>query len=102
MLALGTRPALAQESESRQAQQAAERAEKAGQLHSYEPNTLERRLEMVDRALSSDRPVYLVELSAAESGHPSWERPVRAYFRRLEKNWRLVGFERILETDQSN
>jgi hypothetical protein len=59
MLALGTRPALAQESESRQAQEAAERAEKAGQLQSYERNTLERRLEMVDRALSSNRPVYL-------------------------------------------
>ena len=57
VLALSTKPALAQE--TRQAQQAAERAEKAARVHPYEPDALERRLEMVDRALSSNRPVYL-------------------------------------------
>ena len=44
----------------------------------------------------------MVELSAAGGGHPSWERPVRAYFQRLESNWRLVGFERMPETCESN
>ena len=44
----------------------------------------------------------MVELSAPGSGYLSWEQPVRAYFRRLESNWRLVGFERMPEICESN
>ena len=37
-----------------------------------------------------------VELSAA-GGPPSWQQPVRAYFRHRDGAWRLVGFERLPE-----
>jgi hypothetical protein len=35
-----------------------------------------------------------VSLSAASPDHPSWARPVEAYFRRLGTGWKLVGLER--------
>jgi len=36
-----------------------------------------------------------VEISATGGGaHPSWEKPVHAYFRRDAGGWQLVGFER--------
>jgi hypothetical protein len=35
-----------------------------------------------------------VELSAT-GGPPSWQQPVRAYFRQRDGAWRLVGFERL-------
>jgi hypothetical protein len=35
-----------------------------------------------------------VELSAIGGPHPSWERPVNAYFRLHHGSWNLVGFER--------
>ena len=38
-----------------------------------------------------------VEISADAAEHPSWGRPVRAYFRRAAEGWTLVGFERIPE-----
>jgi hypothetical protein len=42
--------------------------------------------------------VYIkVELSAAGASHPSWEKPVHAYFRRQDSGWKLVGFERLPE-----
>ena len=36
-----------------------------------------------------------VDISTAESPHPSWSSPVHAYFRRLPGGWKLVGFERL-------
>lgn len=40
--------------------------------------------------------VYLrVELSATGAENKSWEQPVDVYFRRLDRAWRLVGFERL-------
>jgi hypothetical protein len=36
-----------------------------------------------------------VELSATGGSPASWQQPVHAYFRRMDRAWRLVGFERI-------
>jgi hypothetical protein len=42
--------------------------------------------------------VYIkVKLSATGGPHPSWEKPVHAYFRRQDAGWQLVGFERLPE-----
>lgn len=49
-------PALAQE--TREDQMAAQQAEKATRLHPYEPDRLERRLDMVKRALLAQRSVF--------------------------------------------
>jgi len=49
-------PAMAQQ--TRAGQIAADQAEKATKLHSYEPDQLEERLETIDSALMSTRPVY--------------------------------------------
>jgi AAA family ATP:ADP antiporter len=49
-------PAFAQQ--TRAAQIGAEQAEKATRLHSYEPDRLEERLESIDAAMLSTRPVY--------------------------------------------
>src|SRR5262249_7442423 len=38
-----------------------------------------------------------VDISARSDAHPQWQRPVRAYFRRAENGWRLVGLERLPE-----
>ncbi|MEQ1757691.1 MAG: BamA/TamA family outer membrane protein [Vicinamibacterales bacterium] len=59
-------PAFAQD--TREQQQAAERAEKASRLKSYEPNTLERRIQKVEHMLTSDRPVYLAMGSSFDGG----------------------------------
>jgi len=37
------------------------------------------------------------ELSAVGGPNPSWQKPVHAYFHRLNAGWRLVGFERLPE-----
>jgi hypothetical protein len=48
--------------------------------------------------LSTTSGVYIkVELSATGGPHPSWEKPVHAYFRRQDTAWQLVGFERLPE-----
>ena len=39
----------------------------------------------------------MVELRATGAEHLSWEKPVRAYFQRVDQGWRLVGFERLPE-----
>jgi hypothetical protein len=36
-----------------------------------------------------------IQLSAASTEHPSWAKPVDAYFRRQADGWALVGFERL-------
>jgi len=59
-------PALAQE--RREEQLAALRAQKATQLHPYEPNPLERKVEWVDRALFTQRSAFLFMGSAFEGG----------------------------------
>jgi hypothetical protein len=35
------------------------------------------------------------DISAAGGAHPSWSRPVHAYFRRTAEGWKLVGFDRM-------
>ena len=35
-----------------------------------------------------------VDISADAAAHPSWQRPVRSFFRRTAAGWKLVGFER--------
>ena len=39
-----------------------------------------------------------VDIKAISPPHPSWERPVQAYFRRDDSGWTLVGFERLPDT----
>ena len=44
------------------------------------------------------------DLAAESDGHPSWKKPVRAFFRRDGTSWKLVGLERLpprLTPDQS-
>jgi len=36
-----------------------------------------------------------VNISIQSAGHPSWERPIRTYFRRGTDGWTLVGLERL-------
>jgi len=38
-----------------------------------------------------------VSLSATGAPHPSWEKPVHAFFRKGSGGWRLVGLERVPE-----
>ncbi len=38
---------------------------------------------------------------SADSDYPAWKKPVRTYFRRLTNGWKLVGLERLPETDVS-
>ena len=37
----------------------------------------------------------MVELSSVNAAHPSWDMPVKAFFRHEAGQWRLVGFERM-------
>ena len=39
-----------------------------------------------------------VSLSAFGGAHPSWATPVEAYFRLLDGQWKLIGFERLPES----
>src|SRR5262249_2708920 len=39
-----------------------------------------------------------VDLSAESREHPTWAKPVRAYFRRETGGWKLVGLERVADT----
>jgi hypothetical protein len=46
--------------------------------------------------LPSDAGAFVrVDISAAVPEHPSWNRPVHAYFRRAASGWSLVGFDRM-------
>ena len=65
LVALAT-PAFAQE--TRQEQIAAQQAEKATQLHEYQPTTLEARLGRIDGMMSSNRPFYPFIGSAMDGG----------------------------------
>ena len=38
-----------------------------------------------------------VDVRAIDAGHRSWGNPVRAFFRRTDSGWKLVGFERLPE-----
>ena len=38
-----------------------------------------------------------VSMSATGAAHASWETPVDAYFRLIDGQWRLIGFERMAE-----
>jgi len=51
-------PANAAAQDTREEQLAAERAQKAAQLHPYVPDSLERKIDLIDRALFTPRPVY--------------------------------------------
>ena len=37
----------------------------------------------------------LVDISADSKEHPTWQRPIRTYFRRDADGWKLVGLERM-------
>jgi hypothetical protein len=37
----------------------------------------------------------LVEVRAVDAPHPSWNQPVKVYFRRVGAGWKLVGVERM-------
>ena len=39
-----------------------------------------------------------VDISVDSAGHPTWQRPVRMYFRRGAGGWTLVGLERLPES----
>ncbi len=39
----------------------------------------------------------VVQVRALEATHPSWHKPVKAYFRRLNNGWKLVGLERTID-----
>ena len=41
--------------------------------------------------------IVAADLSAESDAHPAWQRPVRAYFRRANERWTLVGLERLPE-----
>jgi len=36
-----------------------------------------------------------VDISADSAAHPTWRQPARAFFRRIDSGWKLVGFERM-------
>ena len=36
-----------------------------------------------------------IDLSAESAAHPSWQQPVRTFFRRSSGGWKLVGLERL-------
>jgi hypothetical protein len=36
-----------------------------------------------------------VDISADSEGHPTWKKPIQAYFRRVADGWKLVGLERL-------
>jgi hypothetical protein len=38
--------------------------------------------------------IVRLDLSAPGTAHESWSRPVRAYLKRLDTGWKLIGFER--------
>ncbi len=93
VVALAT-PAAAQD--TREAQLAAERAEKATRLRPYEPTTLERRIQMAQNALRSERPVYAFIGSAFDGGGLAVGPGYRTQLRRLrhvQRPRRLVGQE---------
>jgi AAA family ATP:ADP antiporter len=71
-------PAFAQE--TRAGQLAADQAEKAAQLHPYEPDRLEERLESIDSALMSTRPVYAFIGSVFPGGGAAFGPGYRARF----------------------
>jgi hypothetical protein len=51
------------------------------------------------RGLPSSPGGYIaVDVSVDSQAHPTWQRPVRAYFRRGADGWALVGLERLPET----
>jgi len=39
--------------------------------------------------------IMKVEVSATDAPHPSWKVPVDLYFRRSDREWRLIGLERM-------
>jgi hypothetical protein len=46
--------------------------------------------------LLRDAPGFIaIDIAADSAAHPSWQRPVRAVFRRTDDGWKLVGFERL-------
>ncbi len=48
------------------------------------------------RPLPADDGVFVhVDISASHPEHPSWSRPIQAYFRREPSGWRLVGLDRL-------
>jgi len=47
----------------------------------------------------ADRSFVAIDISADSTTHPSWQKPVRVYFRRIGGAWKLVGLDRLPERD---
>jgi hypothetical protein len=41
------------------------------------------------------RSIMKIEVSATGAPYPSWDAPVDLYFRRFDREWRLIGLERM-------
>jgi len=52
-------------------------------------------IRMPEGLAASSSAFLRVELSATGGSPASWQQPVHAYFRRMDRAWRLVGFERL-------
>ena len=39
--------------------------------------------------------IVKIEVSATGAAYPSWDEPVDLYFRRFDREWRLIGLERM-------
>jgi hypothetical protein len=52
-------------------------------------------IRMPEGSTASSSAFIRVELSATGGSPASWQQPVHAYFRRMDRSWRLVGFERL-------
>jgi hypothetical protein len=46
---------------------------------------------------ATDGAFIRIDVSAVEPPHPSWQRPVQVYFKRVGNTWRLIGLERLPE-----
>ncbi len=56
---------------------------------------LEERLQAPPELARATASYIRVDVSSAGAPHPSWSRPIHAYFRQTASRWMLVGFKRI-------
>jgi hypothetical protein len=61
------------------------------------PATSERPAFSVPANLAAAAEFIGAEVAAIDGQHASWRRPVRVYFRRRDRDWTLVGVERLPE-----
>ena len=48
-----------------------------------------------DGLAGADGSFIRVDIKAVDSTHPTWTKPVHAFFKRAGGSWTLVGFERL-------